>query len=152
MVLAIQDLVVQKTVLVVPVEGQVQFFSCFSTEKTIRDVQAYHKPESVKQLHKVQAVEDCERLLSLQPPAPKQFFLLPGYQERVFACPNAPSTSEAAAFSVRMQGCVLHLQYVALPFVFASAPRIFRKIIVEAVGVLSRRVVGIIPYLVDFLL
>lgn len=54
-------------------------------------------------------------------------------------------------FAIQGPAATLHLQYTALPFGISSAPRIFSKIMAEALKGLRQEGIGIIPYLDDLL-
>ncbi|XP_073488866.1 mediator of RNA polymerase II transcription subunit 1-like [Aquarana catesbeiana] len=54
-------------------------------------------------------------------------------------------------FAIQGLATTLHLQYMALPFGISSAPRIFIKIMAEALKGLRQQGIGVIPYMDDLL-
>lgn len=66
--------------------------------------------------------------------------------------PIAPASQKQIRFAVKRGDSILHLQFRALPFGLSSSPRIFTKIVAEALAPLRVQGISIVPYLDNLLL
>lgn len=66
--------------------------------------------------------------------------------------PIAPTSQKYLRLAVKMGASISHLQFRALLFGFSSSPRIFTKIIAEALAPLKLKGISIVPYLNGLLL
>ncbi|KAM9330426.1 putative ATP-dependent RNA helicase DDX60 [Gastrophryne carolinensis] len=66
--------------------------------------------------------------------------------------PMSPLAQSFMRFAIEDGDRILHFQFVCLPFVLASAPRIFTKVLAEPLAFLRRKGIGVVGYLDDLLL
>ncbi|XP_075188617.1 uncharacterized protein LOC142272290 [Anomaloglossus baeobatrachus] len=72
-------------------------------------------------------------------------------KDAYYHVPIAPPSQQYLRVAVMLDGSVRHLQFRALPFGLAIAPRIFTKLVLEITAHLREDRILIIPYLDDFL-
>lgn len=99
----------------------------------------------------VQKVEHGVHLFLQNAASPGAFLATLDLKDAYLHVPIRPQSRQLLRFAVRGPRGIVHFQFVALPFGLSSAPRIFTKILAEALGPLKEKGVPVVPYPDDLL-
>ncbi|XP_018409532.1 PREDICTED: breast cancer type 2 susceptibility protein [Nanorana parkeri] len=80
---------------------------------------------------------------------PAMFLATVDLRDAYLHIPMAEEAQRLLRFAIQGPGQTLHFQYKALPFGLSSAPRVFTKVLAEALAPLRLHGIGVIPYLDD---
>ena len=119
----------------------------FHSAKEGRRVATDHKPESPKSVSQYSALQNGEHLHSPRYFETGRLYGKNRSERRIFQRQSSPKNKKYLKF--RWRG--ISYQYKALPFGLATAPRVFSKIMQEAMKQLRERSIRLVQYLDDIL-
>ena len=149
----LQDLIQQEVIIQVPKqqEGRGFYSHIFLVKKPsgkyrlILNLKILNR--SIRYKHfRMDTIYSITKLLS-----PGCFMASLDLRDAYLHVPIAPASQKFLRLAINLGTSVWHLQFRALPFGLSSSPRVFTKIMAEALEPLKLRGISVVPYLDDLL-
>ncbi|CAJ0963854.1 unnamed protein product [Ranitomeya imitator] len=154
MMAGIQDLLDSRAISIVPVneQGEGHYSRIFMIKKPsgqsriIINMKALNKYITYRKF-KMESVKTAIPLI-----APHSYMATIDLKDAYFHIPIHPRHRKYLRFAVQFNQKILHFQYNVLPFGISSAPRVFSRVMAEAVAHIRSQDIAIVPYLDDLLI